>query len=101
MKFRYLLGISVLVAALGIGVTAYAFNPQPDPPKSLVQCAAQRDGTIVVVAFDGVPMERIAVGDSCMEALSRVMPSGRKPLFNAEWFDVGGMAQVGIIITGG
>ena len=90
-----------MAAAIGAGGAAHAFNPQPEPPKELLLCEAQEDGTLTLLAFDASDFAAdLRVGMSCLAALSVVMTKGQE--FDLEWFDgVDGAAKLGIIIVGG
>ena len=101
---RFMTTVLVTVAALAAGAlatgVAYAFNPQPDPPKAFILCE-EFEGDILVKAVD--PPDLLGrddlVGMSCMAALAMV---GRRGLmFDLNWFDNADGAKLGIIITGG
>ncbi len=92
------MGIVAMAITTGVVRIAQAFNPQPDPPEGLIVCEAQDRGTITVKAFDGFRGDRIAVGMSCMTALSEVRRKGQK--FEVNSFDgLDGAAKFGIIIV--
>ena len=104
---RFMTTVLVTVAALAAGAlatgVAYAFNPQPDPPKAFVLCEATATGEIVVIAIDGPGFsdsDREFLGMSCMDLLA--MAGRRGLMFDLNWFVNGtGIAMLGIIITGG
>lgn len=97
--YRSLMGVAAMAAVIGATGAAHAFNPQPDPPKELLLCEVQTDGTLTLLAFDASDFAGdLRVGMSCLGALSVVRRKGQE--FDVEWFDgMDGAAKLGIIIT--